>query len=628
MLTRNKSLTILCGIFFLYADCLLSVPLITNLISNVGPKAGGNTIQIIGEDFTDISSVEFGPYPAVNYQVISSQQINVIVPIGSTGNVVIKVTGATGTSVNTPEAIYTYQGNWTGYTTNNFANTVDVLDVPVNADGSVINTISAGLNAPLTLAINPEATRAYICNYVAAGSISILDLATNTVIGTIPGLARPAVIAITPDGTKAYVTNQTIPGGVTVIDLATNSIITTILSGIENRPFGIAIAPDGKKAYVANLNNGAGTTVSVIDTTTNIVINTISGLSGPNCIAITPDGKKAYVTSLTNGNVYIIDLNTETVLASLPIGDLLEGVSITPDGSKALVSDLGTNIVTIIDTATDLVIDSAVVTTSSFVSPNTTGITPDSKKAYATVPNVQSTIVPINLTTIPAIVDAPVNVGNGVYGVYITPDQAPVASFIATKDASGQTVQFDASSSRSPVGTIANYAWDFGDGTTVTTTNPVTSHSYSSLGSYSVTLTVTNSIGTSTTQVFTGQTLSRNGNLNARRTQTVNLQPISTLFPPQHLRGKQIRDQFASQTDFINIVTWDAPTTGETPQFYEIYRDPSLTHLAAQIPANRPFIFRDHNRRKNKTYFYYIVSINAAGTRSEPAQLKVKPNHH
>ena len=54
------------------------------------------------------------------------------------------------------------------------------------------------------------------------------------------------------------------------------------------------------------------------------------------------------------------------------------------------------------------------------------------------------------------------------YGIGITPDQAPTAAF--TTSVNGLTVSFDGSGSSSPVGTIATYLWDFGDGSEPVTT--------------------------------------------------------------------------------------------------------------------------------------------------------------
>jgi len=54
-------------------------------------------------------------------------------------------------------------------------------------------------------------------------------------------------------------------------------------------------------------------------------------------------------------------------------------------------------------------------------------------------------------------------------------------------------ISFDASGSHDPDGTITSYAWDFGDGTT--RTGVTVSHAYSTAGSFTVTLTVTDNGG-------------------------------------------------------------------------------------------------------------------------------------
>ncbi len=75
------------------------------------------------------------------------------------------------------------------------------------------------------------------------------------------------------------------------------------------------------------------------------------------------------------------------------------------------------------------------------------------------------------------------------------PNQTPVASF--TQNTSQLTVNVDGSASSDPDGTIASYAWDFGDGSLAT--GPTASHSYLQGGSYNVTLTVTDNQGATNT---------------------------------------------------------------------------------------------------------------------------------
>jgi PKD repeat protein len=82
--------------------------------------------------------------------------------------------------------------------------------------------------------------------------------------------------------------------------------------------------------------------------------------------------------------------------------------------------------------------------------------------------------------------------GSGTESVVITELTTPVASF--TQVNSFLTV---ALTSTSTVSGNATYAWDFGDGNTSTMMNP--SHVYSTVGSFTVTLTVTNECGSNTT---------------------------------------------------------------------------------------------------------------------------------
>jgi PKD repeat protein len=70
-------------------------------------------------------------------------------------------------------------------------------------------------------------------------------------------------------------------------------------------------------------------------------------------------------------------------------------------------------------------------------------------------------------------------------------NQAPTAAF--TDSCTNLACSFNGSASSDSDGSIASYAWDFGDGSTGTGVNP--SHSYSAAGAYGVQLTVTDNQG-------------------------------------------------------------------------------------------------------------------------------------
>ena len=70
-------------------------------------------------------------------------------------------------------------------------------------------------------------------------------------------------------------------------------------------------------------------------------------------------------------------------------------------------------------------------------------------------------------------------------------NQAPVASF--TSSSVNLVAAFDGSGSSDPDGTVASYAWDFGDGGSSSVVNP--SHTFAAAGTFSVKLTVTDNLG-------------------------------------------------------------------------------------------------------------------------------------
>jgi PKD repeat protein len=74
-------------------------------------------------------------------------------------------------------------------------------------------------------------------------------------------------------------------------------------------------------------------------------------------------------------------------------------------------------------------------------------------------------------------------------------NQPPTAVIVAsrTEAAVGEAITFDGSGSTDPDGSIAQYAWSFGDG--ATSNQPVAQHAYTSPGVYTVSLTVTDNLG-------------------------------------------------------------------------------------------------------------------------------------
>jgi len=146
------------------------------------------------------------------------------------------------------------------------------------------------------------------------------------------------------------------------------------------------------------------------------------------------------------------------------------------------------------------------------------------------------------------------------------PQLPPIASFTYTPTypEANQIVTFNASASYDPDGSIVSYTWDFGDGAPpITENDPITYHTYTSYGDYTVKLTVTDNDG------LTGQT---------ETTIHVSQHPVAsfTFTPPDPLVHEIVTfNASASTPDGGTIIsyTWDFGDGNVT-----ITNNPIITH--------------------------------------------------
>ena len=281
--------------------------------------------------------------------------------------------------------------------------------------------------------------------------------------------------------------------------------------------------------------------VRPINTSTNTAGVPIGGFSDARSIAITPNGTTAYVANRDIDTVTPIDTSTNTIGSSITVGYQPTAVAVAPSGSTAYVAtsiapqDFTDGGITPINTTTGTT-GTPIVGVGHF--PDAIAVTPDGATAYvASLPGAGgNTLTPVNTTTNAA--GTPVVFGSDPVGVAITPDQAPVAHLSVTPGKVGQPTSFDASASTVAFGTITAYAWDFGDGSTATTSGPTITHTYATPGPHTATVTETDSAGTSTTQIFTGQTMSKNGGPSAVASQsftvTVAKPPTTSVLIPSN----------------------------------------------------------------------------------------------
>lgn len=589
---------------------LHAVPTISDLNPNSGPRAGGTAVDIVGQGFSGTTSVTFDGNSAP-FVVVNDNLITVTTPVHVPGVAPVQVTTPAGSSSTNSVSQFDYQGNWINYIINNLS-FIDALDLTTDN----ITTLDFSPTNLIDIAITPDGKAAYISAYL--DNVLVLDLASNTIIATITVGRTPTSVAITPNGERAYVANYnsaSLPNGdnVSVIDIPTNQTIATI--PMPTYSFAVGVSPDGSKGYVTNTleaDFSPAQTVTIINLDTNVATGTINVGLQPRDIKFRPNGTRAYVVNNSSHNVSVIDVASDVVIATIAVGQFPNCIAISPDGTRGYVPNGGSSpALSILNLDTN-----ATIQTLSLVpqtSPSSAVISPDGQRLY--VSDSSSGVVYVIGTSTNAIIDMFSIPGST--NMAITPDQAPIAQFSIDIGQFGATT-FDASDSSSPTGDVALYEWNFGDGHTTSTANPVVAHTYTQVGSFNVTLTVTNTAGTSTTQSFTGQTMSRNGGPTATLAQTILIDFPPT--PPTHFTGTVIKNKFATQTEYVHQLTWNASSDTNVIE-YQLFRNGKKITTLTNDQGH--YVYNDHNRKKGVVDTYTLIAINTLGTASNPLEISV-----
>ncbi|WP_129794282.1 cytochrome D1 domain-containing protein [Sphingosinicella sp. CPCC 101087] len=193
--------------------------------------------------------------------------------------------------------------------------------------GDAVTTIATGQEGTHMVAVTPDRRRAFTAN-IAAGTVSVIDLAAGTKLRDIAVGGRPEGIALTPDGRELWVGD--LEGArVQAFDAATFERIDEVRTG--EVPIRVAASPDGR--WIVTSNMGAGS-LTVIDARTRAPVRDIevSGEreAGQVTILFSADGKRIYAAETGRNQVAEVDLASGRVLRRLPAGAQGDGLAIAP----------------------------------------------------------------------------------------------------------------------------------------------------------------------------------------------------------------------------------------------------------------------------------------------------------
>ena len=188
-------------------------------------------------------------------------------------------------------------------------------------------------------------TKAAVAKDGAVSYASVIRTADRAIIRRIavPGAVHHA--AVTPDGRFAIMTHPN-QDGVSVIDLNTFTVVGTVSTGpVPN--YAVA-SKDSKRVYVSNAGND---TISEIDTGRWIVRRNIVVGKSPEHLVMSPDGERLFVNNVDGGSVSEISLATGKVTRTLEIGGEVHGLDLSDDGKTLFVAGRERGIIVAFDLA-------------------------------------------------------------------------------------------------------------------------------------------------------------------------------------------------------------------------------------------------------------------------------------
>ena len=193
------------------------------------------------------------------------------------------------------------------------------------AENAVDRVVGTAQKLSHMIVVDKKTEKLYTSNIVS-GSVSAIapvDPPARWDVVQITTAKGPEGIALSPDGKQLWVAHRP-SGGISIIDTATQKVTSTI--DVEHFAFRLAFTPDGK--YVLGTIPDGGV-VEVYEAATGDRVKKIETPGGaPVTLAMDPDGTRAFVAIAGANRVFIIDLKTLDVVASMPSGGTPDGIAV------------------------------------------------------------------------------------------------------------------------------------------------------------------------------------------------------------------------------------------------------------------------------------------------------------
>jgi YVTN family beta-propeller protein len=192
-----------------------------------------------------------------------------------------------------------------------------------------------GQNVSHMIVLTPDRRKAYLPN-IGSDSVTVLEQPDNPAapwkLTQIAVGKGPEGIDVSPDGKEVWVAHRS-DGGVSIIDVATDRVVHT-LPALARAPIRVKLTPDGKRVLISDVVALGGPPqrgeLVVVDARKRKELGRVALGLGPIGIATTPDGKRAFVAAVAEGKVVVVDLASMKITGSVETGAGPDGLWYVP----------------------------------------------------------------------------------------------------------------------------------------------------------------------------------------------------------------------------------------------------------------------------------------------------------
>ena len=148
------------------------------------------------------------------------------------------------------------------------------------------------------------------------------------------------------------------------------------------------------------------------------------------CVILDPAGPMVYISNTGSDTVWVVDMDSASVVAVIDVGDDPRGIDITPDSSRVYVANRFGGSVSVIDTATNTLIQTIDLEGSDIVSatePYDVVVSPDGEWLYVAMKNGGSengdgTVAVVDLPGGDVVAEVVLDENASLEGIVVTPD--------------------------------------------------------------------------------------------------------------------------------------------------------------------------------------------------------------